>query len=366
MRLLKFLPLLFILLDACVERFDTPVVYASARIVVDGLITNKPGPYEVKLFYTSSLDENLETASPVTNATVKILDDLGNEEVLSETEKGKYETSSTHGVVGRRYKLYFQTADGREYESTEQEMLPAGEVDNLYAEFAEHIINKDDLSKPQDVFRIYFDSKGSESGQNLYRWRWSGTFEANTFPQYRRKPFMGGPVWVPDPLKCSGHIARDTFLLVQVGPCECCTCWVEEYSEQARVSPNELIATSSFTNVKIAEIPVEWKKFNSKYYLKLEQLSLSEEMYDFWKKVQAQQEGNANIFQPNVIRIRGNIKSLTDPDEEVSGVFAVSAVAERAMFIYRSDIPKILPVDSVFQDCRIEYPGSTNQRPSFW
>jgi hypothetical protein len=127
------------------------------------------------------------------------------------------------------------------------------------------------------------------------------------------------------------------------------------------------VATSpEFDNVQVAQVPVNWIKFQAKFFINVEQLNLSDEVYEFWKNVQSQQAGNGSIFQPNIIRVQGNIKSLSDPAEDVAGIFSVAGSTEREIFIRRMDVKKLLRPDTIINDCRNEYPGSTNVKPLFW
>src|SRR5688500_11001861 len=127
MRFVRILPLLLLLLDACVERLDMPVVAFTPALVVDGLLTDQPGPHVVKLFKSSKPNSNMDWIDHVKGATVSITDDQGNKENLVETADGYYATSVNFtGVVGRSYQLLIRTTDGKEYQSTFQKMGPSG------------------------------------------------------------------------------------------------------------------------------------------------------------------------------------------------------------------------------------------------
>src|SRR5687768_2888486 len=123
MRVVRILPFLLLLLDACVERVDVPVVTITPALVVDGLLTDQPGPQVIKLFKSSKPNSNMAWIDHVKGATVSITDDQGNKENLVETADGYYATSVSYkGVVGRSYQLSIQTADGKEYQSSFQQM----------------------------------------------------------------------------------------------------------------------------------------------------------------------------------------------------------------------------------------------------
>jgi hypothetical protein len=174
MKLLRYLPVLFILNDACIDRYELPEQISGPRLVVDGMITNLPGPYTIELFISTDLNTLANNRAGVPNATVKIVDDLGNEEVLTETKLGVYQTkpNGLRGVVGRKYHTVIYIGD-KEYRSAPQEMRPSGSIENAEWIFRENAINQNDPGEPQDVLDVTIDSKGTEGEQNLFRWRWS-------------------------------------------------------------------------------------------------------------------------------------------------------------------------------------------------
>lgn len=351
--------------DACVEPLDVPVITSGRKLVVDGLITDAAGPHKVKLFMSSYLNEDLNSPVDVTGALVRIVDDLGNEVILNEEIDGEYTSDAGfQGEVGRKYRLEIELENGKEYQSTFEELQPPGELTNLYFEYRENSINQNDLTKPQDAFWVYLDATGVPQEKNLLRWRWTGTFQYRTYPESREKNV--GDVVLPDPIPCSGYIAPDGAL-IQVGPCICCDCWAPFYNRDVLISNNDFASAEHFNGVLIGKIPVDKIYFYDRFHVGVEQLALSEEAYDFWKLLGASKHGAENIFQPNTISIKGNISCVTDNSEEVYGIFSAASVVEKGIFISQADIPGgVADLDSVIADCRQTYPGATNQKPPFW
>jgi hypothetical protein len=135
------------------------------------------------------------------------------------------------------------------------------------------------------------------------------------------------------------------------------------------VSDNRFAQDFTFSNVEVAKVAVTNFHFFEKYRVEVEQLSLSEEAYDFWKLVQAQQRAMGSIFQPNSVKVKGNIKCVSDPKKGVLGVFSVSGVSRKSLFIDRSEVPVFIPpIDSFSHNCTADLPGvrSTNYKPDFW
>jgi hypothetical protein len=354
--------LLMFLVLACVERIDVPVAESQPSLVVDGMLTDQPGPHTVTLTLSSAVSD--ERVVDVNGATVEILVSSGHIEGLQEISPGQYQTTDTfRGVLGESYQLRVQTAWGT-YQSEMLEMLPAGEIENLFAVYRENSINQNDPSKPHDAIDVYLDGIGQPGQPNLLRWRWTGTYYVITFPQFRVRNTEGGPV--PDPFPCSGYVSQGGQL-VYVRPCECCECWVTDYSQNGHVSDNNVISGGDFKSVFITRVPVDNWRFIDKYHIEVEQLSVSSDVHRFWKLVQVQQESAGNIFQPNVVQVEGNVASLTNPDEAVFGVFSVSAVTRSIIVLDRSYVPNPVPqLDTAIADCRYFFDNSTNVKPPFW
>lgn len=363
-----WLLLMLVFSDACVDPLGVPVIKAGRQLVVDGMITDAPGPYRIKLYMSAYQDEDETQTHYVSDAVVKIVDDLANEEVLVEENPGEYVTTAgMQGVVGRKYQLDIRTSDGKHYQSAIEEIRPSGSIDNLYYEYHENDINENDLSKPQDALRIYIDASGAVGKQNLLRWRWKGTFHTHTNPEERTIRVGNSEERIPDPFPCSGFIVDDEGNLVQTSPCVCCDCWNPFYSRDVIISPNEFSSDEKFKGVLLGKIPVDKAYFDDKFHINVEQLALSDAVYDFWSLVSSTMRGADDIFQPNVVKINGNIRCVSDESEEVYGVFSAASVVQREIFIYRSDFPKIIPrVGTLISDCRVLYPGATNQKPPFW
>jgi hypothetical protein len=366
-----FLFIVIVLTDGCIDPISVETHQRIAPLVVDGMITNAPGPYVVKIFYASGLGTTLRKPQPLQKATVTIVDDLGNSEVLIERGPGIYETSPNgiQGEIGRSYKLMFESKNGKKYESPFQKLNAPGSIDRLYTEFQKNVVIEQETgdSNPDqeydDAFGLYVDAKGVSDESTLMRWRVTGVYEMKTFPERNREATPGG--YIPDPLPCSGYI-RVGLSIYQRSECTCCQCWLYEYSSASYLSDNENVQDISFNHVDLGKIPITRMRFYKRYYVQVEQLSLSEEAYNFWRLVKTQQNSSGNIFQPNAVKIRGNIKCVSDPEDEVLGIFSVSGVTTSSIFIEPTEIPYTLePIDTLTVDCR-DFAFSTPLKPLFW
>lgn len=103
------------MLSACEDKIELDLPDGEVLLVVEGWISNEPGPYHVRLTYTQPYFD--DTTPPVApGAVVFLRDDEGLQVLLEETSPGIY-TYLDSGEVGRSYYLQITTPDGSQYQS---------------------------------------------------------------------------------------------------------------------------------------------------------------------------------------------------------------------------------------------------------
>ncbi len=337
MRSALLLVMLLLLSDACVDRLFFDLKESSqGTIVVDGQITDEPGPYSVRLFRMLGADAVLNNMQPVFAKSIAILDDTGMEEILRSTGGGVYQTDSNgiRGVIGRSYHIRIELPDGDIFESTPEEMSPAGEIDSVYYEFESFL----PLSGPtQYGFRIFINAHSPNNINGYIRWRYSGAYLVESFPELNK---FGSNcsilVPLPNPLPCSGFVFTGSFLKKE-NPCACCFCWVTDFETKPKLN-NDIIATGGvYKKVEMGYVPFnQWTFGHGKYMVKIEQMSLSRNAFEFWKTFKDQKEGSASLFQPSFGRAQTNIFS-TQSKKEAIGIFSASAIHKKVLFLTSAD-----------------------------
>lgn len=95
------------LLSSCEEEIDLVLDDKSGELVIEGSVTDQPGPYYVRV--TRSVAFTEENKYPaIEDAIVVISDDSGQIDTLSYESNGNYRTDHLVSVPGRTYKLYVQ------------------------------------------------------------------------------------------------------------------------------------------------------------------------------------------------------------------------------------------------------------------
>ncbi len=354
---------------ACVEsiNFDSPP--PSSQIVVEGYISDSPGPYEVKLSQAIPLDSDSLTRVPMERARITLHSSDGLTENLMEEEAGVYKTGGVvQGKAGQSYFITIQTEDGRIFESTPERIRPVGRVEEIRYEFEARTTDEGFGDIPADVFNIFVDADAGPDQDVYTRWRFTGTYKLETSPELRLTEI---PPYTPfkDPPECSGYIVVE-FLpggkLEKVGECTCCICWVNQFEDSPQLSDNQFIDGNQFSNVKVAEVPINRRTFFGKYMVTIEQMSLSREAFQFFKIIREQKESASSLFQPQVGEIGGNLKAINNNDI-VIGMFWATSITKKSIFIPRSAVPYNLPPPLLLtDDCRGFYPFSSTDLPEGW
>lgn len=307
-----------IALFACVEPF-TPDLSNSGYeelIVVEGHITNKPGPFRVKLTYSIPLD-TIRLAEPVYGANVIIYSDNGNEYKLTHTTDGWYETKPQNlkAETGVNYSLFIETANGKQYESTPETMEPASDITNVRFEEFEKM--NFDMIEPtnQKWLNILVNSKG-ESGKTSYlKWDYEETWQIN----------------IPYYVKIVDYYGNETFdYITPEVPFE--SCWATEKSSTITVGSSEGLDKNEIINIPVKSIGPYNTRLHVKYSILVKQYSINKEFFEYWSKLEEVNENSGSMFDTKPISIYGNISCCND-DSHALGYFMVSSLKEKRLFI---------------------------------
>jgi hypothetical protein len=266
-----------LLLSGCETVVDLKLKDNPNLLVVNGTVTNAPGPYNVSLRNTmpyTLVQGQADDAQPVTNAIVRIIDDSGNSETLVEWSPGNYNTgnSSFQGQVGRSYRVDIVTKEGKHYESKSETILPVTPIDSLYYEYY-----------PFDEvhYRIFIDFREPAGIKNYYRW----------------KCFVDGRFQIPI------HVDNDNFV------------------DGQEIKGLEVGGWDEPVNGMLVEIQMS---------------SLSRNAYNFWDIAGQQftQVDNQPYDTPPV-PLFGNVYNADNPKDQALGYFGASAVSVQKIVLRR-------------------------------
>jgi hypothetical protein len=349
LRVFSFIILSFLVLfTTCVEPVNVDLGEPIKRLVVDGMITTKPGPYTVRLSTTAKYTTGTDGANfVVRGATVTISDDTGYSEQLAEVSAGTYRTreNGIQGQVGRTYTLHIET-EGQQYQSKPELLRTTTGVENIYTEYNE------EAPGIEEGFYVYIDTQDPAQSEDFYRWTWI---------HYEREQYCFREIVPPN----------TEFIIL---PC-CGDCWnIIKCNGCVNIASDVYNNGSMISRQLLDIVPYNSR---SKYFLYYEQHSLSRDAYKFWKGLEQQANNVGGIFDAPPSIIRGNMYNVADEEDIVLGFFGASDVKPGYINIDRSGIPKppsnppiilVPPSGGPPLPCYpcIESNGRTAVTPPFW
>jgi hypothetical protein len=156
---IAFISAIAFLFSSCEKVIDLKLKNSDAGIVIEGAVTNEPGPYRVKISRKVNFDEP-NIFPPVNGAKVVITDNTGITDTLSEVSPGIYQTASITGVPGNTYTLTVED-QGKTYSG--QSIMPSPvAIDSISIDYF--------LTGGPDTLKyVKIDFKDLEGVRNYYR-----------------------------------------------------------------------------------------------------------------------------------------------------------------------------------------------------
>lgn len=259
-------------LTSCEDVVKLDLPDGDVQLVVDGMITNRIGEKQVRLNSTANYFENKETPK-VTGAVVLLYDATGVVDTFQEKEAGIYVTDYV-GKINATYHLYIRTKAGEEYESKPELLQFVPEIDSMYYEF------KKETAFQDEGYYVKIDTYEPIGTGNYYRWK-----------QYVNDTLQAEP-----------------FDLL--------------YATDQFVDGNPIIGFEVSTN------PLEKGD-----QFRIEQLSISEGLYDFLTQLSEQTANVGSLFDSPPAALPGNIVRIDNPKVKALGYFSASAISEATVVI---------------------------------
>ena len=309
--------LLIVWLNSCVEEYWPEIDNYENKLVVDGEITNEPGPYTVRLSLSSPVIE--PEFIPYSGCEVILEDDLGNTEVLIEEQPGVYKTSVTgmQGQIGRMYKLTIHTPSDVTYKSSFEKLKEPGLIDTVYA----MVEYRQDVNYPYDLagYQFYIDTKPDDHDTNYYLWNLEATYKYQS-DFLIRWYFNGTLNWM---------VNIDTLY----------NCWKNYVVNDIFLYSTEGLSARAIKGYPLHYVNTETRRLSVRYSLLVKQFTISKQAYIFWNAVKEHNSNDATLYSKQPYQIRGNVFNISDVTEPVLGYFHVAGISEKRIFIDRPKAP---------------------------
>ncbi|WP_185096897.1 DUF4249 domain-containing protein [Roseivirga seohaensis] len=344
-----YLILLVLFATSCIEEIDTTSFTYEKLLVVDANISDQAKAHEVRLFYTSPIDGDVDdTFNAATGATVWVEDNLGIRTYFTEQSSGNYLSSASFaGEAGKSYTLFITTREGKKYQSSVEKLVPAPEISEIYNRFAIKPIGQ--KANPTPGIQFFIDVEDAGQSTQFYRYEWTDAHQVIVpyLKKYEATPIygIGDPIWVIAPFDI-----------------DVTECYRESRFDEV------VLATSASSNGELREIPIRFSKASefdvtTMYSIEVTQRAISAQAYSYYRKIELFNESNGSLFDKQHGAIVGNISSMDSPDEKVLGYFEVSGESSKRVFLEPSQLDEKV-MDYVVRTCEeyyaLEFEGDLN------
>lgn len=308
--LILMIPLLFL---SCEEKFDPGIMEYENLLVVDGLIHNGTGPYTVTLSYSSAVGDPRFFA--VTGCTVIINDRYGNSTQLAENEPGIYTTNEDRmqGETGVEYKLNIQTPDGKNYESDWEMIRPSVGIDTVYAQYEYH--SNPEIYHTIEGYQFFISTETAETDSACFYWNMVETWEF--YSDFTIDYYYDGQIR-PYP-----------------NPNEVYHCWATEVVPEIFVLNTSNLSQPKATNFPLHFVSTDTKRLTEKYSVLIEQMVIGKKAWKFRDEINSMISDDNFLFASQPFQVKGNIRSVENPDELVLGYFTAAGITTKRVFLDR-------------------------------
>jgi hypothetical protein len=376
----SYLIFILVLLAGCKEPFEPNLsIVPQGYLVVEGFI-NAQGSTQIKLSRTTQLDQK-KTFKAELNASLKIEGEDNTSFPLAGLPNGVY---SGAGFINpqRKYRLRIKTKDSKEYLSDFVTVKITPPIDSV------------SWKEEEKGVQVYVDTHDPQNKTIYYRYEYDETWEI-------RSAYLAN--YKLDRITPNGQI-----VIVPNDPTnpQIFYCWKYDTSSTIILGSSAKLEKDIIHLNPVAFIPIESEKLGVRYSIQVRQYALDKEEYQFMEQMKKNTEALGTIFDPQPSQLKGNVHSLSDPNEVVIGYINATTVQQSRIFISstqlhargfsiyaeclqdtvknRNDslalhIPPRWPHTAIFDgpsivaylvsdarcvDCRLR--GGSNVKPSFW
>lgn len=309
--------LFFVCLNGCREPYMPDIEEYENLLVIDGLITDRPGMALVRLTRSFAFDQRYPM--PEEGAVVLILDENETPHICVEEEPGKYRPDPDfRGLEGQSYKLSVSTVSGETYESDWVRLQSSPPIDSI-----SYVLEEREGSEQDDLsygMQIHVSTHDPSNHTRYYRWEWVETWEYLT------------------PIKAPLYIDEER-------------CWRTAGTGIISLGTTEHLREDILLEHPVFFVSNETNRLKIRYSVEVLQYALGQEAYSYWKNLQDINQNTGSLFDPTPAMVIGNMSSTDGDGKVVLGLFQASGVSSKRVFIDRDELPYNVDIPSGFEGC---------------
>ena len=290
-----------------IQGLDEPLLVIEGDIIVGGMT-------RVQLKSSRPLDSGAASSEELYPGASVWVEGVDGQVLYGEPAQDNYDVYMVDtrdlGTSGQ-YRLCVSVPGKGEYHSSFKGVSISPEIDSV-----SYVLND-----KKDVLQVQV-STHNNSPEPLYcKWSFTEDWESNA----EFMPYLG-LIRHSDRVELYDLTEEDQLVMTK--------CFSKGESKDIYVGDTEKLSQNVINNARLNAISKPSSKLASLYAITVQQTALDKEAYQYWTSLKASINGTGGLFAPMPNEVRGNIVSVTLPDETVLGYINVSTVTQATKFIY--------------------------------
>lgn len=299
------------LITSCVEPFDIKSITHESNLVVNAVITNEFKKHTIKLSRTTKIDST--GINPEKNAIISIIDDSQVVQQFKETENGNYQSiNQFKASPDKEYTLKIKTQQGESYSSTPERLTSIVNLESINVNVTENELSEKEV-------QVSLKNSKTDNTNKYYRFEYEETFKVTPFS------------WNTQEVVVVIDSFPYEFGLINTSIPKYC------YINQKH---NKIIITEDqqLTNFIIRNIPLSDRTWSIRYSILVKEYILNEKAYNYYNLLKKFSNPDDIFSQTQVGAIPTNITSDTNSEDKAIGIFEVSSVSSKRIFLNRQEL----------------------------
>lgn len=285
-----------ILLVCCVSEYEPNAIdQIEGLLVVEGMITNDTA--EIRLSRSVKILDDFGEEESITDANVFVECDQGfTFKPVNVSEEGVYIIKVDKLDPAYKYRLSINWND-KEYKSEYLSPLDTPAIDSVSVE------------SPASEKPVYIcvTTHDNELEPTYYKWSYREIWEFNA-DLFANAGYLNDKFYMFE-----RHTSQNTYY-----------CWGRDSSKVMLLATTDKLTENLIYEKELIEIPRDHDKLKILYYIEVQQNRIRKEAYEYFKNIQRNIEQTGSIFSPIPTEVRGNIACVSDPEEWVLGYVDVT------------------------------------------
>ena len=304
----------------CTEEIALKTEGFEDALVVEATLTNELKHQEVKLSRTYLIEGDTQVLE--NGANVSIINSLGNTYGFSQNGDGIYVSDTAfEAIPNTNYTLYITTSSGRQYKSTETQLTPLSNIDELYAEHTQEGPNADKV-------QVFVNSNNETTGAQYFRYEYIETHKI-IVPYY--STFDAELINI-----VNGGQEFDIIVVPKTENKQ--TCYITNASINIIQTSTSDLNSNIVNKFPVKTIEKDDFSLREQFSILVKQYVQNYESYQYYKVISDLSSNESLLSESQPGFVVGNIKPVDNNSKRVIGYFDVSSVSSKRLFFNFNDV----------------------------